>query len=290
MLIRVGLLPGIGDIIYTWYKLDHYVSMGHSFEVLVGSSPPRRAHQLKGMLDGMDSIEYINDFGVDARYRWVQVEDLLNPPPASRYRGGTFLHTNSFVESGAGLTAFMPNVPINYDIRFEGTPEERAAAKEIVGDGAVVLYTSSVFENSKMRADHSPEFFERCVLESSAAWGLSGQPRIVMIGADWDAELVRSVGLHLETNGFEVATLLSQPLGLVAEVLRTAGHAVLFESGMLMIADLVGARFLHLVRNQPERDNERIHLSGIFNPETLESRYMRLPPDGVPSQIGKVPL
>jgi hypothetical protein len=290
MVIRVGLLPGIGDIIYTWYKLDHYVSAGHSFEVLVGSSPPRRAHQLKGMLDGMESMEYVDDFGVDSRYRWVQVDDLLNPPSAARYRGGTFLHTNSFVESGAGLAAFMPSVPINYGIRFEGTTEEAAEARSIVGDSSVVLYTSSVFENSKMRADHSPEFFERCVLESSNAWGLSGDPRIVMIGAEWDAELVRSVGSHLDQKGFEVVTLLSYPLGLVTEVLRASGHAVLFESGMLMIADLVGARFLHLVRNQPERDNDRIHLSGIFNPETLASRYMRLPPDGVTSQIGKVPL
>jgi len=56
--LDVILLPGIGDIIYTWYKLINYVNEGYNFNVKVLDCEPKRSHQIFGCLEGMSSFDY----------------------------------------------------------------------------------------------------------------------------------------------------------------------------------------------------------------------------------------
>src|SRR5574343_1772894 len=77
--LNVILLPGIGDIIYTWYKLIHYVNDGYAFNVKVLDCQPQRSHQIFGCLEGIKSFEYIGSFDYH-KYWLINVEDIKMPP------------------------------------------------------------------------------------------------------------------------------------------------------------------------------------------------------------------
>lgn len=77
-LIKVALCPGIGDIIYTYYKLIHYVRMGHKFHTYIPDEWPKRGHQILEALEGIEKIDYISYNREE--YSLVNIPDLLNPP------------------------------------------------------------------------------------------------------------------------------------------------------------------------------------------------------------------
>ena len=123
------LLPGIGDIIYSWYKLIHYVNMGYEFNVKVLNCYPQRSHQIMGCLQGMNSFEYIDGF--DYSSYWLKnINDLTSPPNSSLFRNIPVLHINSFLESGIELKEFMPSIPISYDIEILTKEEAKRWSKE----------------------------------------------------------------------------------------------------------------------------------------------------------------
>ena len=115
--LNVILLPGIGDIIYTWYKLIHYVNDGYVFNVKVLNCEPKRSHQIFGCLDGIKSFEYIEGFEYH-RYWLINIEDLRIPPLYSTFNKIPVLHINSFLETSQHIDTFMPNNPANYNIKI----------------------------------------------------------------------------------------------------------------------------------------------------------------------------
>lgn len=283
-ILRVHVLPGIGDTIYTWYKLDHYVNSGYAFAVISSGGHPRRMHQLQGILRGLSGVTYGDTVDYD-RFRLIPLENLLKPPQELMLDGAVVLHPNAFVEAGIHLDeAFMPSIPMNYHIPFEGSNEDKARARKIVGDGCVVMYTSSERNNSICRTHYSLKFWEEILENCCEIWGLEDPP-VVLVGAGYDEDLTSDVMSHLQTRGKKVSLLIDQPLGVVTETIRASEHAILYESGLLMIADLVGARFLHLHRMQEGRSEEFVK-TGIFNPDTLASdRYLMLGPSDISDRI-----
>lgn len=269
--LRVIVLPGIGDVIYTWYKLINYVDMGYEIDVQCLDCEPRRSHQMMGMLSGMRSFDYVGGF--DYGHYWlVQVDDLRTPPPRSLFRGVPVLHMNSWPESGRRIDEFMPSFPCRYDIDLT-TDEESVewAQKAVDADRSnIFLYTSSYRNNVSCNNHPDPEFWIDATLSAHEWRGVGLPPKVFLVGAAYDSDLTTDVHSEMLSRGVDAELVLDQPLGRVTELLRSCDMALAYESGFAMMADCMRVPLLWFIRQQGgNRDDHFFPYSGSVNPDGL---------------------
>jgi hypothetical protein len=267
----VIVLPGIGDVIYTWYKLIHYIDLGYEIDVQCLSCNPKRSHQLLGMLRGMASFCYIDGF--EYRDYWlIQVDDLRKPPPRSMFRGVPVLHVNSWPESSRSIDEFMPDFPCRYGLELSTDADASTWAAGRIDPGKVniFLYTSSYQNNIDCDNHPDPSFWIDATL---AAWEWSGidrPPKVFIVGASYDADLTVDTHVGLSERGIETELVLDENLSNVTELLRGCDICLAYESGFAMMADCMRVPLLWFIRKQGGiRDDRFFPYSGSVNPASL---------------------
>jgi len=274
-ILRAIVLPGIGDVIYTWYKLINYVDMGYDIDVLCLDCEPMRSHQLMGCLHGMRSFDYIGGFEY-AQYWRVQVEDLRSPPIRSLFQGTPVLHINSWPESGRSLTEFMPSFPCRYDIEITTNKDARDWASRALSGryDNIFLYTSSYRNNINCNNHPDPAFWADAAMMAHDWSGSSSPPRVFLVGAAYDADLTMDTHELLSDMGVETRLVLDEDLYNVIELLRESDLSIAYESGFAMLGDCMRVPSLWFIRCQGgDRDDRYFPHSGAVNPDGL-GRWM----------------
>jgi hypothetical protein len=269
--LRAIVLPGIGDVIYTWYKLINYVDMGYQIDVFCLDCDPMRSHQLMGCLRGMRSFEYIGGFEY-YKYWLRQVNDLRSPPPDATFNGIPVLHVNSWPESGLSISEFMPDFPCQYDLEI--TTSELAegwASKMLSGEFCnIFLYTSSYQNNINCDNHPDPKFWADTALLGHEWIGSDLPPRVFMVGARYDADLTMDTHDLLLDMGVETKLVLDEDLYNVIEVLRGSDLSIAYESGFAMLADCMRIPSFWFIRHQGgDRDDKFFPYCGSVNPLSL---------------------
>ena len=197
-ILKIILFPGIGDIIYTWYKLHYYYKLGYSFDIFVPDVLPHRAHQLVGMIDGINNITYmlIPDL---SKYDRIDPISMINPNPKCLYKGIPFIPTNSFIEANIHLNNFMIEAPVNYNIKINVENEYEKQVKQIISknDANIFLYTGSM----KTHLDHNhhpdPHFWNCLSITAAQYFFKNKQICIHLCGAEYDIDLIYKVAYQL---------------------------------------------------------------------------------------------
>lgn len=269
--LQAIVLPGIGDVIYTWYKLINYVDMGYQIDVMCLDCEPQRSHQLMGCLRGMKSFGYVGGFEY-GNYWLVNVDDLRQPPPRSLFNGVPVLHINSWPESGHSMTEFMPNIPFRYDIDIttNETAAEWASGTLRGSYNNIFLYTSSYRNNLNCNNHPDPDFWIQAALRAHEWSGSDLPPRVFMVGATYDADLTMDTYRHLREMGVMTSLVLDEDIYSVIELLRGCDLSLCYESGFAMLGDCMRVPSLWFIRCQGgNRDDHYFPYSGAVNPEGL---------------------
>jgi len=273
--LSVILLPGIGDIIYTWYKLIHYVNDGYVFNVKVLDCQPQRSHQIMGCLEGMKSFEYIGGFDY-SRYWLVNIEDLLIPPLYGTFRKIPVLHINSFLETNQHIDTFMPNCPVNYNIKINTTIEAIEWSKKLINSENynILLYTSNYKNNIECKTHPDPQYWVDLSLLCYEFSGSEKPLNIYVVGAQYDADLTIDTYNKLEKMGINTKILLNEDFYNIIELIRNVDHVISYESGLSMISDCLHTPLFHIIRCQGgERDDKKFPFLGPINPSGFNIRY-----------------
>lgn len=272
--LDVILLPGIGDIIYTWYKLMYYVSQGYVFNVKVLDCKPMRSHQIDGCLDGLKSFDYISGF----KYCdfWLKnINDLLSPPKDILFNGMPVLHINSFLETNKNINEYLPSANLIYDINIHTNNEAKIWSENIDSNYFnIVLYTSNYKNNINCNNHPDPNFWVDSTL---LTYGIRKDDRplcVYVTGASYDADLTMDCYNILMGKGIYSKLLLDEDFHKIIEVIRKSDFVIAYESGLAMIADVVKTPLLHMIRYQGgDRDDKKFPYLGPINPQGIGNRY-----------------
>lgn len=273
--LDVILLPGIGDIIYTWYKLINYVNEGYNFNVKVLDCEPKRSHQIFGCLEGMSSFDYIRGFEY-YRYWLVNFDDIRTTSLYGTFNKMPVLHINSFLETGQHIDTFMPNYPANYDIKLNLPEENQDWAKKQLNENYynILLYTSSYNNNINCKTHPDPKYWADLAL-LSYEFSESEKPLCVhLTGASYDADL--TIDTHNELKNRKINSILhvDQEFKNMMALTKFVDFLVCYESGFAMIADCFKTKMFHVIRCQGgDRDDKKFPFLGPINPEGIWNRY-----------------
>lgn len=274
-ILDIILLPGIGDIIYTWYKIINYVNDGYTFNVKVLDCIPQRSHQIFGCLDGMKTFEYISGFEY-YKYWLVNMDDLRMPPLYGTFNKMPVLHINSFLETGQHINTFMPNYPANYNINIKTNIEAENWAKEKIDKNCynILLYTSNYNNNKNCNVHPDPNYW---VDLSLLCYDFAGSAKLLTVyvtGASYDSDLTIDTFNELINRGVKAELLLDNDFYNIIEIIRKVDHVIAYESGLAMIADCLKTPLFHIIRCQGgERDDKKFPFLGPINPDGIWERY-----------------
>ena len=273
--ISVVLLPGIGDIIYTWYKLIHYVNKGYVFNVKVLDCLPQRSHQILGCLEGMKSFNYIQ--GVDYSHYWLMnINDLIEPPHFTTYNGMPVLHINSFLETGKHLDEFMPKYKARYDININTNEESIYFVTQNINTDFynILLYTSSYENNINCKVHPDPKFWAD-LTNLCYDFNNSEKPlNVYVVGASYDSDLTVDTCNELKKMGVSCEVLIDEAFYHIIDFIKQVDFVIAYESGLAMIADCVKTHLFHIIRCQGgERDDKTFPFLGPINPMGIYKRY-----------------
>ena len=274
-ILDVILLPGIGDIIYTWYKLIHYVNDGYSFNVKILDCHPQRSHQIHGCLDGMKSFEYIKGFEY-YQYWLKNINDIRTPPHNSMFNNMPVLHVNSFLETGQHIDSFMPNYPAIYDVNIKTNQDAEIWSEQNINQEYcnIILYTSSYENNISCQVHPDPQYWADLALLCYEVNGSNKPLNVYCIGASYDADLTMDTYKKLVEMKIKAELLLDQDFYNIIELIRNIDVVICYESGFAMIADCLNVPLYHIIRCQGgDRKDKEFPFLGPINPEGFYKRY-----------------
>ncbi len=273
--LSVILLPGIGDIIYTWYKLINYVNDGYVFNVKVLDCKPQRSHQIFGCLDGMKSFEYISGFEY-YKYWLANIDDLRFPPLYSTFNNMPVLHINSFLETSQHIDSFMPNYKANYNIQLKTNNEAISWAQNKIDNNNynILLYTSSYNNNINCKVHPDPQYWSDLTLLCYEINNSLKPLHVFVTGATYDSDLTVDTYNKLKELGIRSTLLLDENFYNIIEIIRNVDHVIAYESGFAMIADCLHTNLYHIIRYQGGgRDDKKFPFLGPINPKGFYNRY-----------------
>lgn len=271
-ILKVILFPGIGDIIYTWYKLQYYYNLGYSFNIYVPDTLPHRAHQLIGMIDGINNIEYMHIEDLSAYYN-VDPVSMINPNSDCIYQDIVFIPTNQFIEKNVHLNDFMVEAPVNYNIKINIEDKYREQAKQIVSryDANIFLYTGPM--KAQLDHNHRPDpHFWNCLSITAAQYFFKNKNACIhLCGAEYDSDLMYKVAHQLYDYNIAFRLHIDKNLQLVFALLQTCDIALIEDSGMIMLADLAK---IPTIAMYYKRNNLDLPYTGIVSDEAYYSNRM----------------
>lgn len=271
--LKVILNNGIGDIIYSWYKLINLVNMGYGIHVCVGNQEPQRSHQIMGCLDGMIGFEYVS--GLDYYKYWLKnVDDPRTPPEDSLFNNIPVLYLNSFLETNKHMDIFMKNFPIVYDINISTNDDaiKIANSRIDINKFSVILYCSNYQNNINCNMFPDPNFWANLV---EFCCSMSDKtPYIFIIGATYDMDLSKDVHEAIKSKNIDCNLYINNSLYSIIEILRRSNLVITYESGWGMISDALKVPCLEIFRCQGgDRDDKSFPFLGPINPEGIGKRF-----------------
>jgi hypothetical protein len=269
------LLNGIGDIIYTFYKLQDIIKSGYRVNVFTTSSHPQRSHQILGSLEGMISFRYLHGCNTD-RYFLIDPENIFNPNPRCLFAGMPVLHINSWLESNIHMQHFLPQYSINYDIQLNTSDDTKKIVEKLVDKEKfnILLYSSNYRNNINCKMHPNLDFW----LELSHIvheWKNSGKKlHIDIVGADYDSDLTQDIYEEAKEKNIDISIHINRDFHQIIELIRNSNFVITYESGIGMIADVVKTPCLEIFRCQGGgRNDQQFPYLGPINPEGIWKRF-----------------
>lgn len=274
--LKAIVMPGIGDIVYAWYKLQHYQKLGYKVDLLIPDNKPHRGHQLRGMIGGINSIEFIKVPHLN-RFRLVDPISLIKPNPNCLFQGIPLAHTNSFIEAGMHMNDFMKEAPVDYDIDFKINPIQMKKAEDITKrfDRNIFLYTSSVRTNRVTQNRPDPTFWVRIVKRFIGEYCMGMRTAVHLVGAVYDKDLMELVSQQLTRSKLKHYSYIDQDLSFVCGLLKLCDAALVHESGFIILADLLKTPCLAMYfKGFYDRKDEMLPYTGIVSPAAYDEKRM----------------
>ncbi len=271
-ILKVILFPGIGDIIYTWYKLQYYYKLGYSFNIFVPDLLPHRAHQLVGMIDGINNIEYMPILDL-SRYNKIDPISMINPNPECLYKEIPFIYTNSFIEANIHLNNFMVEAPVDYNVKINIEDKYKKQAEQIISrnDANIFLYTGSM----KAHLDHNhrpdPHFWNCLSITAAQYFFKNKQICIHLCGAEYDTDLMYKVAHQLYNYNMKFILHIDKNLQFIFSLLQNCDISLVEDSGIIMLADLAKVPTIAMYY---KRDNLDLPYTGIISDNAYYSGRM----------------
>ncbi len=274
-LLKILLFPGIGDILYSWYKLQYYYKLGYSFDIFVIDMRPHRACQLEGMIDGINSINYI-DFEIFDKYRLIDPISLLNPNPECLYEGIPFFHTNSFLEAGININDFLSEAPVNYNINIKLEEDSELRAKKILSqyDANIFLYTSCLEVNNYHKNRPDPNFWSCLTYNVIQKFFKDKNVCVHLCGANYDEDLTSLVADKLFDFNINFNKYIDENFHFVCSILKHCDLSLVHGSGFIMLSDIFKIPCISMYLRRPERNNEKFPYTGIVSPMAYYEKRM----------------
>lgn len=273
--IDLVLLNGIGDVIYTYYKLVNLINNGYNINIHSTNSYPQRAHQIQPVLKGIKSFKYIDGL-VQSKYRMIDPIDLLDPDPKSLFNGMPVLHINSFLEHGIHINKYLSKYPAIYDIDLNTPEKSHIFAENNINNDYfnIFLYCSNYNNNRNCKMHPDPKFWVK-LCELIHSWRGSTKPLKINIGgADYDSDLTNDVYEFLQRKKIESTRYINSNFEDMIELIRNSDFCCCYESGIGMVSDVVKTPCLEIFRYQgPPRDDKLFPFLGAINPESFGNRF-----------------
>lgn len=263
-ILKTVLLPGIGDIIYSWYKLMYYVKMGYDFHIYAPNNNPRRGHQLCNLLPGFKYFTYIN-MNIN-KYFLIDPIDFINANKASLFDNIPVFHINSFLESNINYKDVMPNIPIDYNIEFILPQSICNINKENFN---IVLYTSNYRNNRICDVLSSKESWVDIIELVYNEININKDLFVYVVGANYDADLTIDTYNELCKRKIKSYILLNDKFFNIINLIKNANLLITYESGLGIVGDVTKTPTIMARRRQLGRNDEYILHTGLINPDSF---------------------
>lgn len=210
---------GIGDIIYTWYKMQYYYKLGYSFDIYVPDFFPKRGKQLDGMIDGINSINYISINNFD-KYKFLDPGSLFEPNSENILDDIVILNINSFIDNGINLNNFIVEAMPNYNFHLNINENYSNLSKEFINfEVNIFLYTSSLSTNLRWKSRPDSLFWFNLVQYVKNHFFKDKQICIHLCGAEYDFELMSFVAKELKFNKIKFYQYVNEDFHFICSII-----------------------------------------------------------------------
>ena len=271
--IRITVLPGIGDIIYTWFRLQPLVRVGLKFHVQVMRDDRNsfRAKALRHILPGIDRIERC-----DIHWREAPAD---NPKALT---DDLVLNPNAWLAKGRHLREFLPFIrshdyhpPLvlpQQAIDFAWSVRARACGRLLIA-----LYTSNYRNNEICCVSTDPSWWCQWIKQLQPLVESSGF-HVAVVGAKWDTDLGTDVAEQLNREGVSVSQHFNCPLSHVLALIAQADLLVGYESGLVIAGGVFATPTIAVFQNQSRcgspRNDVLFPYLGVVDPDLLWRRFV----------------
>lgn len=221
---------GIGDSIWLLQKL---ISTGEAFKFLLPGGQPRRGKQVFDLLPPslVAGCDYLT---MPLGYETIKKHNIQVRKPLfkSIEDKSFYLSCNEWLDTGNRLADFFPDLNTAYTLPWQipADDAEQAEAKiKPYRSGALVgIYTSSLATTGAWKGWQEKEWAHLCEFITNDC------PRttFVLIGAEWDKDLIMRLQQELTRLNIRHIAMLSQPLAQVITLMRFLDFAFFFPSGL----------------------------------------------------------
>jgi len=225
----VNVYPGIGDILWTFQKLQGLFPV---LDINISSAGVRRSENFVKMIEGVRNVSYRNITRPMIRAKTVHDVNLRD------YEGKDFfLEANTWLESGKRIEDWMPKTE-NFvkDVKLKPMPTHPFVntLQKRNNETYIGIYTSNIANNK--RNGMTPELWAQYISEISSS---HENPQIFIIGAEYDKDMALKVKQILNskhkihsmiTIGYEI----HETIGLLKKLDLIVG----FPSGICILSNM----------------------------------------------------
>lgn len=239
--------PGIGDICFLFQKLINQPEKFH-WEIWDGvkngaQAQPQRGHQVFDLLPQLtESFTYIPNAGYNKIKRNSYSGSWITAP-----RGKFILEANAHLESGKRIEDFLPDLETSFILPFQTSEEDYLKACEIIdfnyskfiaGESKLIgIYTTSYNNSQYMSGWLIDEWCDFITLLQN----YNPEFKFVFLGAAYDRGISDEVMKRMEPVSY-IDLIDKTTLPVLIEILKRLHCFVGFQSGLLILNEMIGAR------------------------------------------------
>jgi len=149
--------------------------------------------------------------------------------------GEHWVSANQHIEQYKRIETWLPDDVMDFHFYMDISIDEFKTADRLLRGikHPLILYPSSV-ENCKISRWKAPSWarFAKALAEK---WDMS----LVLLGAEWDRELMRRIHNEFREMGMDVPQIVAQPFGVAMAVIQRASYFLGFQSGLGVLATML---------------------------------------------------
>lgn len=223
---------GIGDSIFLINKL---VNAKERFNILLPDNKPQRGHQIWELLPNVtESVSYIGGMN----YKTIEQFSQHRKPWSQITQPEFYLSANRFLENGNRIEDFLSELPmskhINWDIKQYATQAKNDYPLR-KGIKYIGIYASAYSTARNWGFWGATEWAELIMMihKERPKW------KFVIIGAEWDNDIANDLVEILKKEEVAFDTVMSKPLGYVANVMKQLDYGFYFPSGLPIFSETI---------------------------------------------------